>query len=506
MPRRLVFIILNASPVLYFTSILPHRINSFLALSPEYFGEITLSSVILSTSPPSSSVYIILSEAITPSKLSHLVEKMAKTSRSNPDDGSRSVVSRSERYQILEKKRSITATPPRNVSKHVRDKKSSTDDGLSPFSTGTLANSPEPPPGIDWSQIEKVLSPAAEGKEDDDNSDDDGDSNHFASAAKKGTNSDDDYSDDDDHHDGSGYGVTSDNQKNDNYLDGGGKRGPTASGLYYPDDDVLLDDVFDDDYMDKHFSSIPDEPASQRNRNRIMGGPQPPGPNATKEEREAYENKQKAFTDANHCKQLSSLKSVGLDVSPQKVSSDDHTGDQHPHIRLMTLVESGPLLEGHTFAKKETVMIRIGEEANLRNIKVKVLKSCTMQYEVAGDSFYVKASNLMFQGWSIRSLCCRDDDDSLIIPARARSIPEKALRCPFTGQWLGYILCSHLETCPGMSYVHMRGLLSNYVNTDLITDNLLQEARDWAKLQLFGTPDDNIDFSRASSWDRMVSD
>jgi hypothetical protein len=104
----------------------------------------------------------------------------------------------------------------------------------------------------------------------------------------------------------------------------------------------------------------------------LWEGP-PPGPNATLEEREAYENKRKAFTDANHRKLLSSLKSVGLDVSPQKVSSDDRTGDQYPHIRLMTLVESGPLLEGHTFAKKETVMIRIGKEANLRNIKVKVL-------------------------------------------------------------------------------------------------------------------------------------
>jgi hypothetical protein len=43
----------------------------------------------------------------------------------------------------------------------------------------------------------------------------------------------------------------------------------------------------------------------------------------------------------------------------------------------------------------------------------------------------------------------------------------------------------------------MRGLLSNYVNTDLITDNLLQEARDWAKLQLFGTPDDNVQYCKA---------
>jgi len=98
------------------------------------------------------------------------MEKMAKTSGSNPDDGSRSVVSRSQRYLMLEKKRLIAATPPRIVSK-VRQNKSSTDDVFSPLSTGTLATSPEPPPGIKWAQIEKQLSPTVEEKDDEDNSD-----------------------------------------------------------------------------------------------------------------------------------------------------------------------------------------------------------------------------------------------------------------------------------------------------------------------------------------------
>jgi hypothetical protein len=175
---------------------------------------------------------------------------MAKTSRSNPDDGSRSVVSRSERYQLLEKKRLIAATPPRIVTKVVRDKKSATainDDVFSPLSTATPATSPEPPPGIEWAQIEEQLSPTVEEKDDEDNSNDDGDSNNFAAAAKKATNDDDDYSKDDDDNDGSGYGIISNNQKYDNNLDGGGKCGPTVDGLYYPDDDVLLDDIFDED-------------------------------------------------------------------------------------------------------------------------------------------------------------------------------------------------------------------------------------------------------------------
>ncbi len=186
-----------------------------------------------------------------------------------------------------------------------------------------------------------------------------------------------------------------------------------------------------------------------------------------------------------------------MNVSPQKHVVTDYTGDQFPHICLVTVVENSPLMTGHTFAEKDTMMIRIGEEANLRNIRVKVLKSCKMQYKVSGDSFYVKMSNLMFQGWTIHSLCCRENDDTLIIPTRAMYISEKSLRSPFTGEWLCHLLCSHLETCPGMSYVHMTGLLANHVHTELISDNLLQEVRDWAKLQLFGNADNNVQYCEA---------
>ncbi len=177
----------------------------------------------------------------------------------------------------------------------------------------------------------------------------------------------------------------------------GGGCSPTGDRLYYPDDDVLLDDICDDDYMEKHFSSIPDKPVCDQNRNQITGGPQPPDANATDEEKNRYISKQKAFADANRRKLLSALSSVDMDVLPQKQVVKDHTGNQFPHIRLMSGVKNCPLMAGHTFAKKETMMLRIGEEANLCNIRVKVLKSCQMQYEVAGDSFYVKASNLMFQ-------------------------------------------------------------------------------------------------------------
>lgn len=437
---------------------------------------------------------------------------MARTSRSNPDDGSRSVISRSERYQLLEKKRSIDATPPRIVTKVVEHKKLDTtinDDVTSPLSTASLATSSKAIPRmLEWARMKELLEPTIEHDDEDDNYGG-GEFNDvsavavaavdvaMAAAASKSTIDDDNYHSNDDGDEGSGSSGKCNDKNYEDDDDGGGKCSPAGKGLYYSDDDDFLDDIFDDDYIEKHFSSISDEPACDRNRNRIMGGPQPPDPNATEEEKKSYEIKRKAFTDANRRKIMAALSSVNMNVLPQKDVRTDQSGDQFPHIRLMTVVENSRLMTGHTFAKKDTMMIRIGEEANLRNIRVKVLKSCKMTYEVAGDSFYVKVSNLLLQGWTIRSLCCRDNDDTLIIPTRVMYINEKSLRSPFTGEWLGHLLRLHLETCPGMSYVHMRGLLTNYVNTELISDNLLQEARDWAKLQLFGTADINVQYYEA---------
>jgi hypothetical protein len=172
--------------------------------------------------------------------------------------------------------------------------------------------------------------------------------------------------------------------------------------------------------------TIPDEAARDCNCNQIMGGPQPPGPNATEEEKQSYKVKRKAFTNANCCKLLTALFSVDMNVSTQKQVVTDHTGDQFSHIRLMSVIENLPLLPP-PLAKRDTMMLCFGEEVNLHNIRVKVLKSCKMQYEVAGDLFYIKVSNLMFQGWTIYSLCCRENDDTLNIPTHAMYLSKKSL-------------------------------------------------------------------------------
>jgi hypothetical protein len=73
-----------------------------------------------------------------------------------------------------------------------------------------------------------------------------------------------------------------------------------------------------------------------------------------------------------------------MNSTPQKEHNLEYTGDQSPHINLMSVVEHSRLIQGHTFPDKDTLMIRVAEEANY------VLKSCKMQYEVAGDMFYMR--------------------------------------------------------------------------------------------------------------------
>jgi hypothetical protein len=114
-----------------------------------------------------------------------------------------------------------------------------------------------------------------------DNGNDDNDNNNY------------DDNDNDDSKDPDYKGIDDyDKDNDDNDLDddvddddGGGKCGPgekpsmrvkPGQGLYYRDDDALLDEIFDDEYDEMHFTSIQLEAACDRNRNRIAGGPQRP--------------------------------------------------------------------------------------------------------------------------------------------------------------------------------------------------------------------------------------
>jgi hypothetical protein len=76
-----------------------------------------------------------------------------------------------------------------------------------------------------------------------------------------------------------------------------------------------------------------------------------------------------------------------------------YNGDQAPSIRLMMVVEAHPLVAGQTFQHKETLQIHIAEEANLCNIKVKIVWSSHVTYIIGGYNFYVAAGYQMQTGW-----------------------------------------------------------------------------------------------------------
>jgi hypothetical protein len=84
----------------------------------------------------------------------------------------------------------------------------------------------------------------------------------------------------------------------------------------------------------------------------------------------------------------------------------------------MVVVETKPLLVGHSFQCKETLQIRAAEEANLRMIKVTVDNSDSMNYILMGHNFCVSATCGIRHGWVVKVAVCREEDDTSNIPPK----------------------------------------------------------------------------------------
>ncbi len=95
-------------------------------------------------------------------------------------------------------------------------------------------------------------------------------------------------------------------------------------------------------------------------------------------------------------------------------------------------------------------------------------------------------------GWHVTKACCREGDDLNVIPPNHRDIEQKVLQTPFKSKWVGHVLWNTIEDTPGITYQMMREILKPYFNAYVLTNNVLQEARDTAKGDLLGDPDDNV--------------
>ncbi len=274
-----------------------------------------------------------------------------------------------------------------------------------------------------------------------------------------------------------------------------------GDGLLYSDDDEYLNNVDEDEYEENNFSSFPQINGVSHNH-CILGGPQQPDTSKmTLHEEELafdkYQKKRKAYTDKKQLEMAKQLAEANITTSPQRGHMISYSGDQTPSIWLMMVVEAHPLVASQTFQHKETLQIRTAEEANLRNIKVKIVWSSHVTYIVGGYNFYVATGYQIQTGWLVRVACCRKGDDVLRIPPSAHYFDERQLCNPFHGKWVGYLLCGTIKDCPSVTYCVMSEVIQDYVNPYVVTNNILQDARNHAKADLFGKPDDNIRYAYA---------
>ncbi len=179
-----------------------------------------------------------------------------------------------------------------------------------------------------------------------------------------------------------------------------------GDGLLYSDDDKYLNNVDEDEYEEDNFSSFPQDDGVSRNH-CILGGPQRRDTSKMTlcEEELAidkYQKERKAYTNAKQLEMVKQLVEADITTSPQWGQMNSYSGDQTPSIWLMMVIEAHPLVAGQTFQHKETLQIHIAEEANLCNIKVKIVRSSHVTYIVGGYYFMLpQGTRFRRGGWYV---------------------------------------------------------------------------------------------------------
>ncbi len=238
-----------------------------------------------------------------------------------------------------------------------------------------------------------------------------------------------------------------------------------------------------------------------KNRNssklRVKGGDLRPDVSGLSEKEGAevldtWKIKRKAFTNKVH------RTAIKADLEMRNFKFDtreDALGDHSTQLRAMSVVNASRLSAGHLFQLKNTLLLRIVEDANLRRVKIKVMRSDDENIVVAGFHFYVYGRYSKKVHWSVVQACCHEGDNLLMIPVKWMNISESKLCTPLELKMITPIIANAVKETPDISYQMMREILKPYANDYAITDNILQEGRDHAKLERFGVPDDNVQFA-----------
>ncbi len=165
-------------------------------------------------------------------------------------------------------------------------------------------------------------------------------------------------------------------------------------------------------------------------------------------------------------------------------------------------VEKSGLITNQTFKSKEFLQLHISEEANLRGINTYAIQSDHTNLTVIGVNFYVNATFSEKVGWRFQTSICREGDDILKISPKDKynAAIEKdrkhPLHTPIKSKYVVPFIKAAISNNPGMAYQAMRDIMMPYAKDYVLTDSVLQEVRDSAKIELFGSADDNVRYAR----------
>jgi hypothetical protein len=178
--------------------------------------------------------------------------------------------------------------------------------------------------------------------------------------------------------------------------------------------------------------------------------------------------------------------------------------DQIEQLRPMSVVENHCLVKGDTFKKKNVLQLCISEEANLRGITTRANRSNVMNLTVAGINFNVNATFHEHSGWVVHTAVCREGDDVLQIPPKDRieqlvmETKKGSMRIPIGAKFVVAIIKDAVADNPGITYQSIREIMKPYAKEYTLTDSIVQDARDRAKLQLFGSAVENMQYVRGA--------
>jgi hypothetical protein len=123
-----------------------------------------------------------------------------------------------------------------------------------------------------------------------------------------------------------------------------------------------------------------------------------------------------------------------------------------------------------------------------------------MNLTIVGINFYVNATFHEHSGWVVHSAVCREGDDVLQISPKDwidQSVMETkkgSMRTPIGAKFVVPIIKDAVADNPGIPYQSIQEIIKPYAKEYTLIDSIVQDARDRAKLQLFGSAEENVQY------------